>query len=287
MKADDLDLERWDLLKEDERSSLARQVAGQLPAAFVFVGIRCYKLGEQQHHVALFDYQGSRFALIPGGAVPLGYDPEQAFRPTPQQLASWQNTAAEYEIGCTLHEYIREASTSVRTITLKPFLLEVESREVGVEPIEGGLASYPVVYRVTWQSQRQVAECLAREGFRLPSSDEWEHACRAGSRTLFRWGDFCPADCYPEGSGERIAFDLHQRPNAFGLHIAENPYGWEFVTEPDMMRGGDGGCTICGGGGFFVGWLTLASSYVDSAAGRHYQGRAVPGAHMRRLYPLP
>jgi hypothetical protein len=34
-------------------------------------------------------------------------------------------------------------------------------------------------------------------GLRLLTSDEWEYVCGAGSRTLFRWGDFCPGDCYP------------------------------------------------------------------------------------------
>ena len=33
---------------------------------------------------------------------------------------------------------------------------------------------------------------LSAEGFRLPTSDEWEYACAAGSRTLFRWGAHCP-----------------------------------------------------------------------------------------------
>jgi hypothetical protein len=38
---------------------------------------------------------------------------------------------------------------------------------------------------------------LARTGMRLPTCDEWEHACGAGASTLFRWGDDSPADFYP------------------------------------------------------------------------------------------
>ncbi|MBX3170467.1 MAG: hypothetical protein KF760_23880 [Candidatus Eremiobacteraeota bacterium] len=38
---------------------------------------------------------------------------------------------------------------------------------------------------------------LASQGFRLPSADEWEYACAAGSRTLFHWGDHVPCDWYP------------------------------------------------------------------------------------------
>jgi hypothetical protein len=285
MKVDDLAIERWDRLKRGEKSVLARQVAKHLPEHFSFIGMRRYELGEQKHDVALFECQGSRFALIPGGNVILGYDPEQAFRPTRDQLVSWKDTAKEYEIESTLHEYISEASTPLRTIMLNPFLLEVEARKVGMEPIEYEHGRV-VAYREIWQSLSQVTKQVQSEGFQLPSSDEWEHACHAGSRTLFRWGDFCPANCYPAGSGKRIAFKLHQKPNAFGLHIGKNPYDWELVAGPELLRGGDGGCTICGGAGFLVGWLTLGSSYLDPAVGSHYRGRGVPGAHLRRLYPL-
>jgi hypothetical protein len=33
--------------------------------------------------------------------------------------------------------------------------------------------------------------------------------------------------------------------------------------EPTHRRGGDGGSSICGGVGFFMGWLPLASAFFD------------------------
>ncbi|MGK7875140.1 MAG: hypothetical protein AB4426_18170 [Xenococcaceae cyanobacterium] len=33
------------------------------------------------------------------------------------------------------------------------------------------------------------------------------------------------------------------------------------TASPDITRGGDGGSMICGGAGFFVGWLTLSTAY--------------------------
>ena len=48
---------------------------------------------------------------------------------------------------------------------------------------------------------------------------------------------------------------------AFGLRMPSSPYQWELTSEPGMMRGGDGGSTICGGMGELAGWLPLAISF--------------------------
>ncbi|MEK6234181.1 MAG: SUMF1/EgtB/PvdO family nonheme iron enzyme [Planctomycetales bacterium] len=133
-------------------------------------------------------------------------------------------------------------------------------------------------------NHEDVASALAP--FRLPTSDEWEYACGGGATSLFRWGDHVPCDRYPTDlspeeaawrrqwalSGGKLDYpekgfqsdwSFHTQPNACGLCIASNPYHWELTAEPDWVRGGDGGCSICGGAGFFMGWIPLATSYCD------------------------
>ena len=152
---------------------------------------------------------------------------------------------------------------------------------------------------------------LQRDGFRLPTSDEWEHACGAGASTLFRWGDHAPCDRYPPDASVEEAefrarwvqsegkltrppggfvsdFDQHRRPNAFGLHIASDPYRSELVAEADMSRGGDGGSMICGGAGYFLGWLPLATAWFDPAFCRREPGEPIQVGYtvMRRVLPL-
>jgi hypothetical protein len=130
------------------------------------------------------------------------------------------------------------------------------------------------------QTHADLVAGLRTSGFRFPTSDEWEHVCGGGTTTLFRWGDHAPADRYPidtakrrkqrdaNGPSESFAgfapnWDLHLKPNAFGISIAMNPYHNELTAEIGITRGGDGGCTLCGGYGFFVGWLTLATAYFE------------------------
>lgn len=154
---------------------------------------------------------------------------------------------------------------------------------------------------------------MSEAGFRFPTSDEWEYACGGGGGdTLFRWGDHVPCDRYPiDVSPEERAWrrervlsagrleypeggfasdwDFHRGPNAFGLLIASNPYHSELVAEPGISRGGDGGCMICGGVGYFVGWLTLATAYFEEDACKYDPDQAfTPGYTVaRRALPLP
>ncbi|HEX8201926.1 MAG TPA: hypothetical protein VF590_15730 [Isosphaeraceae bacterium] len=92
----------------------------------------------------------------------------------------------------------------------------------------------------------------------------------------------------PPPGGFPPDWDLHRRANAFGIHIASDPYKSELLAEPDTTRGGDGGGTIRGGTGFFVGWLTLATAYFEEhACRRDPQDLITPGYTIgRRVLPL-
>ena len=77
-------------------------------------------------------------------------------------------------------------------------------------------------------TQSEARAELQAEGFRLPTSDEWEYVCAACARTLFRWGDHCPAGSLqplPKAPARAESIRCHQEPRT------------EAILGPDGFRG--------------------------------------------------
>src|SRR5258708_16347159 len=136
MQLERLQFDYWARCSDSERIVLAQQLASNLPSPFRFTEIQWYELGGQRHPIACFDHDGSVFALIPGSTATLGFDTNEPFAATPQQIESWNKTVAEFELKGTLDENISDQTTPLRTASINTVLVEVSSREVGLEPIE-------------------------------------------------------------------------------------------------------------------------------------------------------
>lgn len=239
-----LELETWDGLSVGTQEVVGQAVGALLAnEGFEFSGLEPCELGVVKRRVAVFSKGGRELSLIPGGRLALGGDKEAALkvlRDDPD-VPRWLEGMGGDDIEVLIH------LTPPRVVNLAPFLIEREARRLEeddetVEEIAG----------------LELLANFRRGGLRLPSGDEWEHACSAGSRALFRWGsrvEGCPYD----GAG----FRQHIAANGFGLELPWNTYDGELCND-GSVRGGDGGSAVCGGEPLAMRWLALATAYDSS-----------------------
>ena len=239
-----LELAIWDALDSNARQDIVRRVVPDLAPSFTFDSLRSCTLGEQSHEIAFFRFEQSEFALLPGSSkATLGYDRQRSLELTEEQISDWESTQEEW--GITFLEYLDIYLTPFRHVAIPPLLVEVNSREME--------------YRADGNGQDEAyARILSEldEPFRLLTQDEWEYASASGSRALFRWGNYCPMSI----SCSEKKWNLHRLPNAFGLNMNWSTYDSEICAGP-VLRGGDGGSTVCGGIGLFATWLPLAPTF--------------------------
>lgn len=238
----DLSLADWRTLDPAGAARFAQQAADQVDGRVL--GVRTVAAFGMPLHQVLIERDGERYALIPGGTSVVGYDVDQ-WQPSAALLEAYREETLGRGFGFHQdpRELLHEVLSPLRAVSLPTLLLAVESERLSA-PAE------------------EMPELLAKRGLRLPSPDEWEHACGAGAATLWWWGEQCPADLSPY---EDAAGPQHQ-PNAFGLRIAHNTYDAELTSDQCVVKGGDGGESVCGGYGSFVEWLPLATANRNPAA---------------------
>ena len=151
------------------------------------------------------------------------------------------------ESGCTgwedflakWNEKLSQCLSPLRTADIGDMLVEVDSRY-----IEEDLHSLP-----------QAVELLKAGPFTLATEDEWEYLCNGGARTLYRWGDALSEvrdEIYNVGAvsnRQEIEGSILERPNMLGLFLAYDSYRMEIIDNIEYTKGGDGGCSLCGGDG--------------------------------------
>ena len=110
------------------------KLAAPLSQSLIFRGLRLYSDGDRELSTALFEYGGALFSLILGSEVQVGCEARN-FRPTDEQIESFQNTALEHEIDRHIYSYVQSVTTARRKVTIPPMLVEIKPKKIGFEPI--------------------------------------------------------------------------------------------------------------------------------------------------------
>jgi formylglycine-generating enzyme required for sulfatase activity len=136
------------------------------------------------------------------------------------------------------------------------------------------------VTKVSWDNAKQYATWLCRvtgKHYRLLSESEWEYAARAGTSTIYAFGDdeagLGEYGWYSANSGEIPHPVGERKPNAFGLHdMAGNVWEWvedswhrSYKGAPSdgsaWVEGGDKGTGVIRGGSVVNNAKYLASAF--------------------------
>lgn len=151
--------------------------------------------------------------------------------------SSWESFIVKW------NEYLSECLSPLRTVDIGDMIVEVDSHYLEKDA----------------PSLSQAVASLKEGSFTLATEDEWEYLCNGGTRTLFRWGDLLNNDIREKiysngcavdyGEDNKSKSSVLDQPNMFGLFIAYNSYKYEIIDHTRYVKGGDGGCSICGGDG--------------------------------------
>ena len=276
-----------------EKQALMECLAARYDMAFL--GLHTFDRWGQSCTTGVFERDGREFVFVPGDTVTLGWDHfAVGLGPDSREeldylFREWEMEPRDPE------ELIRESMAPVRQVCIGPMLAGRELEELCWEPVkmdDPRLTAHPDWLKefrdFAWsdhgslelhQSARiertkkgfqiwiynradydALLNQLEQNGLSLPTADEWAYLCGGGCRTLFPWGDGLDYSMRlhhfedMEEAGDR-PYDMEE-PNFFGVSIAYDPYMREVVkAERFTTCGGDGGRSICGGMGMFLGYL--------------------------------
>ncbi|WP_078672302.1 SUMF1/EgtB/PvdO family nonheme iron enzyme [Chitinophaga eiseniae] len=293
------DRQAWNALPKQEAAAILQQLIDAQFPGFTIKRFETFEKFCQHTYTAVLDYEGAEFVFVPGDTVVLGLDSWNMATENRNNMAGmFDDNFGEMD------NYIRERLSPVRTVTIGPMIVERTYRQTGYFPVEltderltsddyfeKTYAEVKASPREHWNytvndafrlvksgdnitawlyqgaSREELLQEIQATGFRLPTEDEWEYLCGGGSRTLYPWGDAIDYGkdylYFKKNDHPEIYLDI---PNQFGLVIANNPYRYEVMMDSEyFLKGGDGGCNLCGGGGLDLGYLSVSTYFRDSS----------------------
>ena len=153
------------------------------------------------------DERAPEMVVIRPGAFTMGSPPDEEGRDDdegPQHKVGISRRFALGRYPVTVEEYYRFTDGSARA---------------PAQDVKGNRGRYPVI-NVSWEDAEAYVAWLSEltgKGYRLPSEAEWEYACRAGTTTLYSFGN--------EITPEQANYDYSNDGTTEVGRYPENPWG--------------------------------------------------------------
>lgn len=248
-EARQLHYDNWILMEEEEKVKWLKSLEGWNGHAFRLTSVEAFERNGRKWSTGVFDLHGSEFIFVPGGTVTLGWDRLDERDADLGIAAAIEEELEVAGVPQAAEAYLRSVLSPRREVRISPMLVE---RNVAlIESENGGLVNY-----------YEVIQRFARSGFSLPGEEEWEYLCGGGTSRIF--GDHIDRELLADiCGGKRYYYTANlEKPNAFGLYIAYDPYICELVDSPIRAKGGDGG-GAAHGGYYILGVLPLSPHHRD------------------------
>ena len=281
---------QFNQMETTEKQALMESLAARYN--MTFLGLHTFDRWGQNCTTGIFKKDGREFVFVPGDTVTLGWE-QFAVGLNQESWEELEYLFREWEMEQDPVELIGESMAPVRQVAIGPMLAGRELEEINWEPVKledprlrsewlEDFRQFALTDRDSltlagrarferdgdsWQvslyhevDYLDFQNRLQKQGFSLPTADEWAYLCGGGCRTLFPWGDGLDYSMRLRwfedmDEDENRPYDMEE-PNFFGLSIAYDPYMREVVQADRLTTcGGDGGCNICGGLGPFLGFL--------------------------------
>lgn len=277
----------WNKTNTEDKKRIIEQIINEKKIPLVIIGTELFSQNDVSVETVVMKYEESEFVFIPGMEnITLGWDEktplnEGVIRDIKEDKAEEIETMKSEcdEIREDYEEQIENAKESGNKEKAEELIEEMNDELAGYEEyIHIDIDEYVEIFKkklssscsdirkVTvnpmiverdlisvsgYDSYSEFKDKLNETDFTLPTEDEYEYICTGGKRTLFRWGDSLKEQLdsiYKIGTASDDENILYE-PNMFGLHILYDSYMYELVDDECFYKGGDGGCSLCGGEG--------------------------------------
>ena len=184
---------------------------------------------------------GMQFVLVPAGEFVMGSPADEEgrglqFKYTQTEIAGAKGKTREFRISETQHR-VRISQPfylSIYEVTQEQFELVTKRKpEIDGDNLPAMMVDWSETERFCKRLILRERQNGAKVHYRLPTEAEWEYACRAGTRTIYFYGDKLTTDhaSFNRANEEKGLMPVGSfSPNAFGLYDMHGNV-WEWVSD--------------------------------------------------------